>query len=140
MTHLQQNQAAATLLRVALGIMFLAHAGLKLFVFTPAGTAGYFASLGLPQALAYATIGAELVAAVALLGGIAVRATSLAMIPLMLGTIVFVHGANGWSFANEGGGWEYPAFLTVALAVQALLGSGAYAFTRRTPRAAAAAA
>lgn len=136
MSHIQQNQAAATLLRIALGAMFLAHVGLKLFVFTPAGTAGYFASIGLPGALAYATIAAELIAAVALLGGIAVRATSIAMIPLMLGTIVFVHGANGWAFANEGGGWEYPAFLTVALAVQALLGNGAYAFSRRTASAA----
>ena len=35
---------AATILRVSMGVLFLAHAGLKLFIFTPAGTAGYFAS------------------------------------------------------------------------------------------------
>jgi hypothetical protein len=28
----------------------------------------------------------------------------------MLGTVVLVHGANGWLFTNKGGGWEYPAF------------------------------
>lgn len=41
-------RTAAMLLRVALGVLFLAHAGLKIFVFTPAGAAGYFGSLGLP--------------------------------------------------------------------------------------------
>lgn len=32
---------AALTLRVVLGLLFLAHAGLKIFVFTPAGTAGF---------------------------------------------------------------------------------------------------
>ena len=39
---------AALVLRVSTGVLFLAHAGLKLFVFTPAGTAGFFESLGFP--------------------------------------------------------------------------------------------
>ena len=39
---------AALVLRVTLGALFLAHAGLKLFVFTPAGTAKFFGSLGFP--------------------------------------------------------------------------------------------
>ena len=117
----------ALLLRVTLGALLLAHAGLKIFVFTPAGTAGYFASLGLPPALAYVTILAELVGAAALLAGVATRIAALALIPLLLGTIVMVHGANGFWFNSTGGGWEYPAFWAVALAVQALLGDGAYA-------------
>ena len=37
---------AALLLRVSLGVMFLAHGLLKIMVFTPAGTVGYFASPG----------------------------------------------------------------------------------------------
>src|SRR5215208_3986643 len=51
---------AALLLRVSLGVLFLAHAAVKLFVFTPAGTAEFFGSLGLPAALAYLVIAAEL--------------------------------------------------------------------------------
>src|SRR5687768_16938963 len=51
---------AALLLRVSTGGLFLAHAGLKLFVFTPAGTAGFFESLGFPGPLAYLVIAAEL--------------------------------------------------------------------------------
>ena len=53
---------AAFLLRIALGTMFIAHSLiLKLFVFTPAGTAQFFGSLGLPSFLAYLTIAAEIV-------------------------------------------------------------------------------
>ena len=131
-------ELAATTLRVALAVMLLAHAALKLFVFTPAGTAGFFASIGLPGTLAHAVIAAELAAGIALLVGVYSRIASLAMVPVMIGTIVFVHGTNGWAFGNEGGGWEYPAFLTVALLVQALLGDGAYALGReREPRPAA---
>jgi putative oxidoreductase len=45
----------------------------------------------------------------------------------MLGTIVLVHGKNGWMFTNKDGGWEYPAFWTVGLLVLALLGDGSAA-------------
>ncbi|MEL6858503.1 MAG: DoxX family protein [Pseudomonadota bacterium] len=120
------------LLRVALGVMFLAHAGLKIFVFTLAGTVGFFESVGLPGIMAYATIFAELVGGVALLLGLFTRQVVVALIPLLAGTILFVHGANGWAFANEGGGWEYPAFLIAALVAQSLLGDGA--FSLRSPR------
>ncbi|MEM9630891.1 MAG: DoxX family protein [Pseudomonadota bacterium] len=115
---------AALLLRVSLGALFLAHAGLKLFVFTPAGTVGFFQSLGLPGALAYVTIALEVIGALLLISGLFVRLVSLALIPVLLGAIVFVHGQNGWLFSNENGGWEFPAFWAVALLVQALLGSG----------------
>ena len=63
----------ATLLRLALGVLFLVHALIKLLVFTPAGTAAFFESLGLPGVLAYLTIGAELVITTALLLGIYAR-------------------------------------------------------------------
>ena len=121
---------AATLLRVSTGILFLAHAGLKLFVFTPAGTAGYFASLGLPGPLAYLVIAAELFGGLALILGVYSRWVSLALIPILLGSIYTPHGAAGFFFSNEGGGWEFPAFWAVALVVQALLGDGAFALKR----------
>ncbi|MEA3161936.1 MAG: putative oxidoreductase, partial [Gammaproteobacteria bacterium] len=60
----------AFLLRISLGVLFLAHAGLKLFVFTPAGTVQFFGSLGLPPGLAYFTIALELAAGAALTLGI----------------------------------------------------------------------
>lgn len=121
---------AALVLRVSMGVLFLAHAGLKLFIFTPAGTAGYFASLGLPAALAYVVIAAELFGGIALILGVYSRWVSLALVPILLGAIYTPHGAAGFIFSNEGGGWEFPAFWAVTLVVQALLGDGAFALKR----------
>ena len=79
---------AATTLRVVLGILFLAHAGLKLFVFTPAGTAQFFASLGLPGPLAYLVILVETIGGLALIAGFYSRIVAVALIPVLLGALV----------------------------------------------------
>jgi len=123
---------AALILRITLGILFLAHAGLKVFVFTPAGAAQFFGSLGLPPALAYLTIAVETAGGLALILGFHTRWVSLALIPVLLGAIAFVHGPAGFFFNNPNGGWEYPAFWAAALLVQSLLGNGAFAATRGT--------
>ncbi|MFC7520250.1 DoxX family protein [Xanthomonas populi] len=117
----------AALVRISLGVLFLAHGLTKLLVFTPAGTVAYFQSLGLPGALGYLTIALELGLGLSLLLGIYARWVALLGVPLLLGTIVSVHGANGFGFSNPGGGWEYPALWTVLLVVQSLLGDGALA-------------
>jgi putative oxidoreductase len=121
---------AALLLRVSMGILFLAHAGLKIFVFTPAGTAGFFESLGFPGPLAYLVIAAELLGGIALIAGLWTRWASIALIPVLLGSIYAPHGAAGFFFSNPNGGWEFPAFWVVALAALALLGNGAYALQK----------
>jgi len=118
---------AALILRVGLGILFLAHGLLKLLVFKPAGAYGYFKSLGLPGALAYVTMAAELAGGAALIIGFMPRYVALLLVPLILGTIVTVHGKNGWMFSNKDGGWEFPAFWALVLFVQFLLGDGAWA-------------
>jgi putative oxidoreductase len=117
---------AVLILRLGLGILFLAHGLLKLLVFKPAGTYSYFKSLGLPGGLAYVTMTAELAGGAALVVGFMPRYVALALIPLILGTIVTVHGKNGWMFSNKDGGWEFPAFWALALFVQFLLGDGAW--------------
>lgn len=117
---------AALLLRVSLGALFVAHAGLKLFVFTLPGTVQFFESIGYPGFLAYVVTFAELFGGIALIVGFQVRAVALAFVPILIGATL-QHAGNGWMFANQGGGWEFPAFWTVALLVQALLGAGAYA-------------
>lgn len=118
---------AALVLRLALGILFLAHGLLKLLVFKPAGAHDYFKSLGLPGWLAYVTMACEFSGAAALILGIVPRYVALLLIPLILGTIVTVHGKNGWMFSNKDGGWEFPAFWAVALFVLFLLGDGMFA-------------
>lgn len=118
---------AALLLRVSLGVMFLAHGlVLKVLTFTPAGTAAYFESIGYPGALAYLVILAEIVGGLMLIAGAYVRAVSLALVPVLIGATL-EHLPAGWIFTAQGGGWEFPAFWTVTLLVQALLGAGAHA-------------
>ena len=127
MTNPELVGTAALLLRVSLAIMFFAHAWLKIKVYTPAGTVKYFESLGLPGSVAYLTMAAEIAGGLLLLFGIGTRWVALALVPLILGTIVLVHGKAGWLFTNKDGGWEYPAFWTVGLLALALLGDGSAA-------------
>ena len=119
---------AALLLRSGLGAMFIAHALLKYFVFTPAGTAQFFASLGLPGELAYVTIAAELVGGAMLILGAYTRVVAFALVPVLIGA-TWAHFGNGWLFTAPNGGWEYPAFLTLAAVVVGLIGEGRYAIT-----------
>ncbi len=118
---------AALILRVSLGVMFLAHVWLKIFVFTVPGFVGYFGSLGLPAIVAYGVVALELFGGLALILGIYTTWVALPLAAELLGTIVLAHGHNGWLFTNQGGGWEYPAFWMIALVVLHLLGDGAMA-------------
>lgn len=127
MTDSRNAANAAFVLRLSLGTMFIAHALLKYFVFTLPGTAQFFVSLGLPGVLGYATFAAELVGGIMLIAGVKTRIVSLALVPVLLGA-TWAHAGNGWLFSAPNGGWEYPAFWTITLVVQALLGDGAFAW------------
>ncbi|MBN8478143.1 MAG: DoxX family protein [Burkholderiales bacterium] len=120
---------AALLLRLSLGVMFIAHAWLKISVFTVAGTVKFFESIGLPGPLAYLTIAAELIGGVLLIAGYRTRVVASALVPILLGA-TWAHAGNGWLFTAQNGGWEYPAFLVAATVVAALLGDGRYALRR----------
>jgi putative oxidoreductase len=122
-------QYGATLLRISLGLMWIAHALLKLLVFSLPGTARFFESVGFPGVLAYPVFAAELVGGLALVLGVYARQVSLALVPVMVAA-ASVHVGNGWVFTNPGGGWEYPVFLTLASVALWLLGDGAMALSR----------
>lgn len=117
---------AALLLRVSLGVMFIAHGLLKVMVFTLPGTAAFFEQVGFPGWSAYVVTFAELIAGALLILGIQTRWVALATIPILLGA-ASVHWGNGWVFSAPNGGWEYPVFWAVVMVVQALLGDGAHA-------------
>ena len=127
---------AALLLRVSLGIMFLAHGLLKVFVFTLPGTAQFFEKVGFPGWAAYPVTALEIVGGLLLVAGVYSRVVAAALIPVLIGAAM-VHVGNGWVFSAPNGGWEDPVFLVVIAAVVALLGDGAYALkpaaTRGTP-------
>jgi len=114
---------AALVLRLALGIMFLAHGLTKLSVFTPAGTAGFFESVGFPGFLAYPVIAFEVIGGAMLVLGVYARWVA-AVAVVQLFAAATVHFGNGWGFANANGGWEYPIFLSATALALALLGDG----------------
>ena len=107
-----------TLLRVGLGVMWVAHALLKLLVFTLPGTAQFFTSGGFPGWMACPVFIAELAGGVALL-----------LVPVMAAA-AWVHLPNGWVHTSVGGGWEYPVFLVAASVALWLIGDGAWTLRR----------
>ena len=123
---------AVFFLRLCLGIMFFAH-GLLNGAFKIRDTIAFFRSIGLPGWFVFFIITVELVGGACLILGIVPRYVALLLVPEILGTIVTVHGKNGWLFSNKGGGWEYPAFWAAALLVLFLLGDGAWPLVSSPP-------
>lgn len=123
------SQLGIAILRIALGTMWIAHALLKLLVFTLPGTAQFFQSVGYPGWMAYPVFAVELLGGLAMVLGLYARQVSLALTPVMLAA-AFVHFGNGWVFSNPQGGWEYPIFLAVASIALYLIGDGALAIRR----------
>ena len=128
--------SAGLVLRVGLGVVFIAHALAKLMVFTLPGTAAFFEAHGFPGWTAYPVFAAELIGGGLLLIGVFTRAVAAMLLPVLAGALL-VHWSNGWSFTAPGGGWEYVGFLMFALVAQILLGDGAVSAStllrRRTP-------
>ncbi|GLQ30998.1 DoxX family protein [Litoribrevibacter albus] len=115
------------LMRIALGVVLLSHSlYLKMVVFTLAGTANYFDSIGLPGWFAYVVFFVEAIAGISLIIGFKTRLSAALVVPILLGA-TWAHSGNGWLFTAENGGWEYPLFLSFIAAAVALTGPGAYA-------------
>ena len=114
-----------SLLRIHFGIILLAHGWLKVYVFSIAGTVGYFSSIGLPPIIAYLVIFGELIGGLALILGIQTRLAAALAVPIVFGAAV-MNGGNGWLHSASGGGWEYAASLTVIAVSLAIMGSGQY--------------
>ncbi|KPU60393.1 doxX family protein [Pseudomonas fluorescens] len=131
MIDIRTTPYAALVMRLALGIMFIAHGLTKVFVFTPAGTAGFFESIGIPGLLAYPVMAFEVIGGLMLVLGVYARwVAALAVVQLFVAATV--HFGNGWSFTNANGGWEYPIYLSISALVVALLGDGLFALKPST--------
>jgi putative oxidoreductase len=130
---------AAFILRVSMGILFILHGlYLKMFVFSMAGAAGFFESLGLPGWLAWIVMLYETIGGIMLILGIEVRAVAVFLGLHLLAAAWLGHSGNGWVFSNQGGGWEFPLFWAIVCFALALIGDGAHAMRLSTwPRAAA---
>ena len=90
--------------------MLIAHGVvLKLFTFRPAGTVGFFESIGMPGLLAHVVFGMEAVGGILLVLGVCTQEVSAALLPILVGSSGCTRGTAGRS-ATRGSGWAYPAY------------------------------
>jgi putative oxidoreductase len=134
-------------LRVMVGITFIAHGAQKLFgIWGGAGLAGtgaYFDSLGLSPGFALALVVGvtEFGGGLLLMAGALTPYAAVALVLTMLGAIWKVQLANGYflNWANtpgQGHGVEYNLVLVAALICLALTGPGAFSIDHNRARSA----
>lgn len=127
-------QLGLAILRVVLGVIFIAHGAPKLFAGGMAGTVGFFASLGIPLPLIAAWLIAllEFVGGIALILGFFVTPVALLLIVHMLAGIVLVHAPNGFYVIGGGqGGIEFNLVLAAAALMLVFGGPGLAAIDSR---------
>jgi putative oxidoreductase len=128
-----------TVLRLFLGVTFVMHAYLALFIYTPTGAAAYNAAKGipLPAVAAWFTILAHGLGGLMMILGLWTRWAALANLVVILGALIFVHLDQGYflhgvlvSGQPQAAGYEYVLALVGATIAQVLLGGGALALKR----------
>lgn len=114
-------------LRVAAGIVFLAHGGQKLFVFGLSGVEGAFAHMGFPMPSILGAFIAvlEFVGGIALIAGLLTRWVAILFAIEMAVAVLKVHLANGFFLPQ---GCEFASMMFAASV--ALAGPGAAAVDR----------
>ena len=116
--------------RVALGVVFVAHGGQKVFGWFGGhglrATIGAFKGMGVPPTAAALAAFIEFFGGVALLLGLLARPAAVGIIAIMLVAIAKVHARHGF-FVNFGGvpgkghGYEFN-FVLIAMALSILIG------------------
>jgi putative oxidoreductase len=116
--------------RVALGIVFVAHGGQKVFGWFGGhglrATVEGFKGMGVPPAAAALDAFTEFFGGLALVIGFLARPAAVGIIVIMLVAIAKVHGRHGFfiNFAGtpgKGHGWEFN-FVLIAMALSILIG------------------
>jgi putative oxidoreductase len=128
-TDYNRKQWALFIVRVTLGIIFIAHGGQKVLgLFGGTGLEGFvkwIGGLGVPSWLAYLAAFAEFTGGVLLLLGVAAELGALLTIPVMLGAVTVVHWKHG--FFSQDKGFEYPLSLIFFALAIIVGGPGKYA-------------
>jgi putative oxidoreductase len=118
----------ALVLRLVLGVIYIAHAYLALVVMGPAKAAEFQRAMHipLPEIGVWYLIAAHGLGGILLILGLLVRWAALANIPIMVGALWFVHVQQGFFILDGKNGYEYVLVLLGATIAQALLGAGAF--------------
>ena len=133
------NNKAAAILRVALGLVLFPHGAQKLlgwfggFGFT--GTMNYFTgTLHLPWIIALLVILIEFFGSLMLITGTATRVAALLIIINFIGVILTAHLGNGffinWLGNQKGEGYEYHLLIIGMAASLLISGAGAFSVDR----------
>lgn len=134
----QYEQYGPTVIRLGLGIIYFVHGIGKLAGVGPggigiAGTTGFLASLGFPAPAAFAWLLAlvETFGGLALVLGLLTRWFSIALAVDAFLATVLVNLPVGFIMLTDKGGWEFTAFLLLALISLVLTGPGALSLERQ---------
>jgi len=136
------NDPAALVMRLALGLVFFAHGGQKVLGwwggYGASATIQGFAKMGLPPVVTVLIMAAELGGAILLILGFLTRLAALGIGCVMAGALFLVHAKVGffmnWAGTQKGEGFEYH-ILALGLAIALLIkGGGALSVDRALAR------
>lgn len=103
------------IMRVALGVLFLAH-GINKLQMGLDSVSGWFSGLGLPGFMAYVITGIELIGGVLLIVGLFTRYVSILFIAVLIGAVVTAKLPAGLLGNGQSAGYELDiAFILIAL-------------------------
>lgn len=122
----------ATILRVIVGVVYMMHTYLALFVFTPGGTADYMKGLGLPAPvlMAWIAILVHGLGGIMLVVGLWTRVAAAANAVIILVAMLKVHFPQGFFtkvIDGQAAGYEFPLLLLGASIALIFTGGGALA-------------
>jgi putative oxidoreductase len=133
-----ENDYELTLVRVVLGVVFLAHGAQKVLGWFGGygfqGTMRFMEHMGIPAAFAFLAIAAEFAGGLGLIFGLLSRVAAFGIGVEMMVAVAMVHGANGlfmnWAGNQKGEGFEFHLLALALLAVVLVRGAGALSLDR----------
>ena len=121
----RQIDTGLLILRLIVGVIFMAHGGQKLFVYGFDGVAGAFGQMGvpMPQVMGPFVALLEFFGGLALIAGLLTRLVSFGLGATMVVAMLLVHLKAGFFAPN---GIEFPLSLFGSTVLLAIAGAGAY--------------